>query len=175
MDYKRLFLLVEGDDDERFIKQIITPLFEENYKYIKPWKYSQKKKNKIRSFIKSIKSMKASFIFFHDFNKANCYTQRLEKLTETYSLIARSDIIVVRMEIEGWYLAGLSDSDGLGLGLNEIGSTDNTTKEDFNSVIPRDFDSRIDFMNEVLMYFSIDVAKDRNASFSYFLSKYLKL
>ena len=47
MDYKRLFLLVEGDDDERFIKQIITPLFEENYKYIKPWKYSQKKKNKI--------------------------------------------------------------------------------------------------------------------------------
>ena len=37
--------------------------------------------------------------------------------------------------------------------------TDDLTKEDFNRLIPGKFDSRIDFMFEILKYFSIDICQ----------------
>ena len=50
--------------------------------------------------------------------------------------------------------------------------TDNLTKEDFNGLIPGKYDSRIDFMFEILKYFSIDSAGKKNHSFRYFAERY---
>ncbi|PNR93615.1 MULTISPECIES: hypothetical protein [unclassified Petrotoga] len=63
MDYKMLFILVEGDDDKRFFEKIITPLFEGKYDQVKVWKYAQQKKEKVSKFLKSIKGMNADYIF----------------------------------------------------------------------------------------------------------------
>ena len=50
-----------------------------------------------------------------------------------------------------------------------LASTDELTKEDFNRLIPRRFDSRIDFMFEILKSFSIETAARRNNSFDFFV------
>jgi len=43
MPDKLLYILLEGDDDERFFKKIVKPLLQRRYSTIKCWKYSQKK------------------------------------------------------------------------------------------------------------------------------------
>ncbi|OGW18585.1 MAG: hypothetical protein A3G93_11920 [Nitrospinae bacterium RIFCSPLOWO2_12_FULL_45_22] len=43
----------------------------------------------------------------------------------------------------------------------------------FNRLIPNKFDSRIDFMLEILKYFSMGIAKQKNKSFSYFLERHI--
>ncbi|MDI6767583.1 MAG: hypothetical protein QME52_12240, partial [Bacteroidota bacterium] len=50
--------------------------------------------------------------------------------------------------------------------------TDDTTKEQFNRLIPEKYDSRIDFMSEILNNFSFKTAKRKNRSFKYFIEKY---
>jgi hypothetical protein len=54
----------------------------------------------------------------------------------------------------------------------DLSFTDELTKEDFNGLIPPKFDSRIDFMFELLKYFSIDTAEKKNQSFRFFITRY---
>jgi len=75
-------------------------------------------------------------------------------------------------EIESWYLAGLDDDASSFLGLPAFSATDTVTKEDFNELIPEKFDSRIDFMMEMLKYFLPGVAVGKNRSFAYFIHKH---
>ena len=86
--------------------------------------------------------------------------------------IDKSKIIVVIKEIESWYLAGLDNKVCRQLKINNFADTDNVTKEKFNALIPKKFTSRIDFMSEILKYFSIEIAKQKNNSFQYFVEKY---
>jgi len=51
-------------------------------------------------------------------------------------------------------------------------NTDTLTKEGFNSLIPQRFDSRIDFMVEILKRFCTGMAKRKNGSFRYFAERY---
>jgi hypothetical protein len=79
---------------------------------------------------------------------------------------------VVIKEIESWYLAGLDDRSSKRLGTRYLNTTDNVTKEQFNDLIPKKFDSRIDFMQEILKCFHTETGKQKNTSFRYFLEKY---
>lgn len=75
MNYKRLFLFIEGNDDERFFGRIIKPIYEEKYD-VKLWKYAHQKNKKIENFLKSVKSMKADYIFVADINLAPCIADK---------------------------------------------------------------------------------------------------
>ena len=122
----KLFILIEGDDDERFFKAIINPV--------------------------------------------------LEKILRKYRLIDRNDkIAVVIKEIESWYLAGLSDKDSKELTGKKFKNTNTIIKEQFYNLIPNRFDSRIDFMIEILKHFSVNFAKKKNTSFNYFMEKYTNI
>jgi len=136
MGYK-LFIFIEGDDDERFFNKIIIPMFENKYDSVKLWKYAQEKNEKILQFLNSINAMKADYIF------------------------------VVR-EIEGWYLAGMDDVSSGKIGIKSFHNTEHINKSAFNDLKPKKFNSRIDFMSEILKLFCIDTAKMKNRSFSYF-------
>lgn len=81
MAYKRLFILLEGDDDERFFEKILKPFFQKRYSWEKPLKYSRRKKEKIVNYVNSINSMKADYIFASDRNDAPCVTAKKEKIT----------------------------------------------------------------------------------------------
>jgi hypothetical protein len=75
-------------------------------------------------------------------------------------------------EIESWYYAGLTTESARSLDVPVLAVTDDLTKEDFNKLIPSTFDSRIDFMFEILKYFSLYEARLKNHSFGYFVQRY---
>ncbi len=173
--YRRLFIFVEGNDDERFIRYVIEPEFMKKYDYVRIIKYAQEKKDKLCNLIKSIKSMGADYLFFADINDAPCITGKKSKIIKSCKEISPNRVLIVIREIEGWYLAGLSDEDCIKLKIKCFSNTDNITKEEFNKLIPKKFSySRINFLIEILNHFSIDEARRKNRSFEYFYNKYLK-
>jgi len=170
MAYKRLFILLEGDDDERFFDRIVKPAFQKRYSTIKFWKFSQRKHERIVNFVKSINSMKADYIFARDFNDAPCITAKKEKITGKFNQVTEDKVIVVVKEIESWYLAGLDENTSKKIGIRKkIGITDNITKEHFNQLIPKNM-PRTDFMQEILKNYDVEIAKGKNSSFGYFMS-----
>ena len=89
------------------------------------------------------------------------------------SQIEADRVLVVVPEIEGWYLAGLDAEHSARLGVGGPDSTDQITKEDFTRLRPRGFDSNREFMLEILDCFSVEAAREKNASFDYFCRKFL--
>lgn len=171
MPYKTLWLLIEGDDDERFVQRIVKPLFERKYNSVMLWKYAEEPDKRINNFLRSIKVMDSDYFYLRDINRAPCVTAKKEIIQDEYNFDNKKIIVVIK-EIESWYLAGLDDKVSKKLGASSCAATDNITKEQFNDLIPKKFDSRIDFMLEILKSFSIEMAKQKNKSFKYFIEKY---
>ncbi len=171
MDYRRLFIWVEGGDDQRFFQKIMEPKLQKKYNFVETRRYAALKKGKIDNFLKSIKAMGADYIYVGDIDNSPCVTTMKQEIRNRLRNIDEQRIIVVIKEIESWYYAGL---DNIAAGKFKIRSYDNTdtmTKEQFNSLIPKQFDSRVDFMLEILKIFSFEIAKEKNRSFRYFMEK----
>ena len=171
MSYNILYLFVEGTDDERFFESVIKPKFEGKYDYVEMMKYAHKSTKYIFNFLKTIKSMNNSYIYFSDINDTPCITLKKQEILETYKNIDKDRIVIVIKEIESWYLAGLNEKDSKKLTKRSFKSTDTITKEQFNTFRPKN-ESRINFMIELLNVFSRDTAIQKNNSFSYFMKKH---
>jgi hypothetical protein len=166
MPYTRLFLLVEGDDDERFVQRVVVPeLSSPNY-FVQPWKFAKKKREKVNAFLRSIKAMGADYLLLGDINAYPCFPMKKEALLQAFTELESRKIVIVAREIESWYLAGLKDDNPLGV--RAPTNTSGLTKELFNDSMPEGFDSRIAYMIEVLKHFDMRTATTRNASFLYF-------
>jgi len=172
MGYRRLFIWVEGEDDRRFFEKMIAPKLQKKYNFVETRRYATLKKEKIYNFLKSIKAMGAEYIFVADINHSPCVTAKKENIRSELRNIDEERIIVVIKEIESWYLAGLDNTRSKKFKVRAFKTTDDITKEKFNSLIPKKFDSRIDFMLEILKNFSIEIAKQKNRSFRYCIEKY---
>jgi hypothetical protein len=169
---KRLFIMVEGEDDIRFFGRIIKPLFVSRYDSVEIIPYASIKRSKVNNFLKSVRQMHNDYIFVADIDTERSVRDKKQLLYYHFSNIEGSSIIVVIKEIESWYYAGLSRESALSLEVPDLSMTDELTKEDFNSLTPRKYDSRIDFMFEILKYFSIDSARMKNHSFRFFVDRY---
>lgn len=181
--YRRLFIFIEGDDDERFFKEILYKQFKRKYDYVRPIKYAQRKKSDIEGILNTIlnsKNFNADYIFVADLDNTPCITRRKEKLINFFDKKIQGNLIfIVVKEIEGWYLAGLDDKAIKKLGLKSAikklkskkSNTELLTKEDFDSIIPERYKGRIPFMEDILNNFSINSAKLKNKSFEYFVDK----
>lgn len=169
---KRLFILVEGEDDVRFFGRVMKPLLIPQYDDVEIFPYASIKRQKVNSFLKSVSEMHNDYIFVADIDTERSVRDKKQLLYHWFSNISGSNIVVVIMEIESWYYAGLSSEALLKFGLPSLPSTDGLTKEDFNALIPSSFDSRIDFMFEILKSFSPAQAALHNRSFKFFLEKY---
>ena len=172
MGYRRLFVWVEGEDDVRFFDKIMKPKFQKMYDFIETRRFAALKREKVHNFLRSIKAMNADYIYVTDINDTPCVTAKKQEIKSKISNIDKDRIMVVIKEIEGWYLAGLKDHDVYKYNINPFRNTDDITKEQFSSLIPKNFDSRIDFMLEVLKSYSIEIAMQRNKSFRYFIEKF---
>ncbi|WAM34000.1 hypothetical protein [Caldicellulosiruptor morganii] len=178
---KGIYVLVEGIDDERFFERILKPMLSSKYSFIHIIKYSgdefkspkslQKYSNYIRAFAES----NNDYIFITDIDDSPCVTHKKEQIAKLMKNINKEKVVIVKKEIESWYLAGAEDNFCSKFGISEfqIGNTEKLSKEDFNKFIPRNFD-RTDFMIELTKNFSIEKAKNRNASFKYFMEKYIE-
>ena len=180
MPFKQLYIFIEGNDDEDFVKTVIKPLI--NKKNIKTWKYSKKKKEKIINFITSIKSMGADYIFITDFDERDCLENRIKEVLNEYSNLDNHCLAIVKNEIESWYISGINYDIEIDnecpKRLRKISIPDDTekiTKEDFIKMIPPSFKgSKIAFMQEILNCFDISIAKERNNSFNCFINDFIK-
>jgi hypothetical protein len=166
MPYTRLFLLVEGDDDLRFVERVVIPKLSSCYDLVQPWKYAQRKAEKVNAFLRSIKSMGADYFLLGDLNAYPCFPKKKEALLQTFTQLDDRRALIVVREIESWYLAGLADNNALGVRVPA--NTSEFTKEQFNDSMPKRLDSRIDYMVEVLKLFDTNIATGRNPSFHCF-------
>lgn len=170
---KQLFIFVEGEDDKRFFQHIVIPMINPIYKTIIKT-YAEEKKGKLEKYIKSIRNY-YDYIFIADINSSPCVIAKKESILEEYNFLDGNKTILVRHEIESWYLAGLSDKISEKFKIRTLKNTDKITKEVFNKMMNRSrFDSRIDFMVEILNHFSIETAIKKNKSFKYFMDKIFK-
>ena len=136
-EYRRLWLLVEGADDRRFCTEVLTPFFRATFDHVAIWDYSQKKDAKLTSLIRSIDSMNDHYLLFGDIDERPCVTATKEYLVNQFSVPAWDRIVVVRREIEAWYLAGLDDEACRDLGLDGVSNVDvdAVTKEQFDRLV----------------------------------------
>ena len=172
MAYKRLWVLLEGNDDERFFERVIKPIFENTYDFVRSWQYAQKQTKTVKSLLRSIKSMGSDYFFWGDINSLPCVTAKKNRIKRRYRAgLDINNVIIVVKEIESWYLAGLDNKAHKELGIRTFRNTDTITKEEFNNLIPKRFDSRIDLMVEILKRFFVETAKQKNKSFNYFYDK----
>jgi hypothetical protein len=169
---RRLFIFVEGEDDVRFFGRVMKPLFVPHYDMIEIVPYASIKRIKVNNLLKGLSEMKNDYLFVADIDTERSVRDKKQLLYHWYPNISGSSIVIVIMEIESWYYAGLPAESLQKLGLPALPSTDGLTKEDFNALIPPAFDSRIDFMFEILKSFSPSTAARNNRSFKYFFERY---
>ena len=164
--------MVEGEDDIRFFGRIIKPLFIARYDSVEIIPYASIRRTKVNNFLKSVRIMKNDYIFVADIDTERSVRDKKQILYYHFSNIESGSIVVVIKEIESWYYAGLSRETEVSFGIPNLSSTDELTKEDFNTLMPRKYDSRIDFMFEILKFFTMDTARMKNKSFRFFVDRY---
>jgi len=175
MEYKRLFIFVEGPDDERFFKKIVIPLFESTYDNIKIIKYAQESNKWRKNFLTSIILMNSDYIYVSDIDQEPCVTAKKQKIKTQLDNIDTNKITIVIKEIESWYIALVCDENSNPVGLKPLKIADDITKEEFNKLMPSKYDSRVDFMSEILKitsHYVLSIAKQKNKSLKYFIEKY---
>jgi hypothetical protein len=175
--FSELYFLIEGTSDERFFQRIIEPIVRDRYDYIGYYQYAERPKSKIQKFIRSIVSKHADFFCMTDINASPCITARKQHIKEhKLGNIDDFRILVIKKEIESWYLAGLDEDCCRRLRLPLCRQTENINKEQFEQLLS---DSRlgctINCMIEILKNYNIGTAKSKNMSFDYFHRKYLDL
>jgi hypothetical protein len=116
--------------------------------------------------------MNNDYIFVADIDSEHSVRDKKQILYFHFRHISGHSIVIVIKEIESWYYAGLSATAAQELGVADLPSTDELFKEDFNLQMPRHFDSRIDFMFEILKTFSLETAVLKNRSFKFFVERY---
>ena len=180
MDFKQLFIFVEGPDDERFMSRVVVPRLENRYNHIKFIKYATMTKIAVEAFIKTCTQKAAyDYLFVCDMDargdKTLCVTSRKQREQNKYgrNLLEINKIVVVKEEIESWYLAGVTDLQAARLNIKHLADTTFTTKEDFEKMIPKNFVSSNDFMVEILKNYSLEQGMEANPSLDYFAKKYL--
>ncbi len=173
MPYKLLWVLLEGDDDERFFNRVIKPILNPAYLSVNTWKYAQEKTEKTKNFLISISKMSSDYFFWADINQSACVTTKKQTVLRRYrNAISTDNIVIVVKEIESWYIAGVDNKGCQELSLKSLQNTDDITKENFNQLVPKKFGSRRTyFMLEILKKFDINIAKRKNKSFKHFMNK----
>ena len=174
MPYRQLYVWVEGGDDELFFNRVVRPLLASRYNVIEVVPYAQRPPTWRGSYIGNIRSTRdASYIYVTDLNAAPCVTAKKAAIRGGMRQVEDDRVMVVVPEIEGWYLAGLDSEHSARLGINEPDATDQITKERFEQLQPSRFESKLDFMLELLDGFSVAAARAQNQSFDYFCRKFL--
>lgn len=134
---KGIYILVEGIDDERFFKRILESKLYSKYSFVQIIRYSgdelkssknlQKYSNLIKAFVRS----NNDYVFVADIDDSPCVTYKKEQIAKLIKNIDKAKIIVVKKEIESWYLAGAEDNfcSKFKIPESEISNTEKLTKE----------------------------------------------
>jgi hypothetical protein len=174
MPFSQIFVWVEGPDDQRFVETILLPAMRGQYDFVEIVPYAGMTKEKAIKWLESIRAMEnTNYIFLADKDRSPCVSQKKADLTQKIKSLQADRISVVVEEIEAWYLAGLTAHGRASLEIAYIGNTDHIDKEAFDLHRAEAFDSRVDWMIEMLRFYSLEEGTARNASLRYFAEKFL--
>jgi hypothetical protein len=165
-----LYVLLEGPDDERFFSRIVRPLLAERGYEMRIWKYACEKRQRTINLLHAVKKGGHAYIFVRDLDRTPYARLRVQETLDRFGhAIDPEMVVIVVPEIEGWYLAGVSEGAAARLGVCVPSwRTDRITKEVFRSLIPRGI-SRIEFMQAILEEYDVALARKKNRSFRYFM------
>ena len=168
----KLFFYVEGDHDEIFANFILADYLRQS-KSIELWpiKYAEKPPKLINKDIKSKSDYNYLFLSDLDTDEHTCITGRKEDRIKNYKYLDWSSIIIVREEIESWYLAGIDTSLDQFSSLDVPDNTEGIDKETFDEMIKDISEYKKDALIEIAKNYDFDLAVKRNKSFKYFLDK----
>ena len=173
-----LRILLEGNDDQRFIDNVIRPYISQ----IKPSmiltiQYAEDKNSNVDKIIQKLDAKNHKYILLGDYDSSDkCITLKKEELIEKFNHLNRNVIFIVKDEIESWFLSGMNTDLEIFSEFNVPGDTEGITKEMFNDMMDNSrFDSRIDLMKEISKSYDFDLAAKRNSSFKYFIEKLEKI
>jgi len=107
MSAHRLYLFVEGDDDERFFAKVIVPLLEPRYRSVHIVKFACMKRVNVSRLIRSIHRMNDEYLLFADIDNEPGVKAKKHILMKRFDALNSPNIVVIIQEIESWYLAGL--------------------------------------------------------------------
>ena len=175
--YRRLWLLVEGNDDERFANAILVPEFGCAYADVQVRQYSQRSISDRANLLKAIQSAGDDYILLCDLDEFPCVTSKKESMKKSMKSalplpIPDDRIAVVVKEIESWYLAGLGEEGCQALGIANASRPDEVVKEKFDVLIGGKA-NHTNMMVEILRRYDISQARRRSPSFGYFVRKHL--
>lgn len=168
----KLYIYIEGDSDEIFINFVISEYARRNLNIdIHPIPYAQKTPKRISKDIKS--KFRHEYLFLSDLDSKDhpCITSMKKERFNKYDGLDYSKIIIVKEEIESWYLAGVDNSLDQFKNWEIPDRTDTIKKEDFDKIYKTSFDSKKDCLKEIAKHYDFNLAKNRNNSFKYFLNK----
>lgn len=171
MGDKKLYIFVEGNDDENLLNKVLKPIIK--YDEIYTIQYSRRKIRDVNNYINSINSIGADYIFITDIDSSPCVTAKKEEVVNKWNKIEPGKIIIVVKEIESWYVAGLDLKKCQKLGIKNFPCTDELTKEQFRSIC-KTIDSLESLKAEIRKLFDVETAKQKNRSFKYFVEKYCR-
>ena len=167
-----LRILLEGNDDQRFIDNVICPYISQ----IKPSliltiKYAEERKVDVDKTIQKLDAKNHNYILLGDYDSSDdCITLKKEDLIEEFNHLNKDVIFIVKDEIESWFLAGMNTDLEIFAEFNVPDDTEGLTKEMFNEMM-----ARIDLMKEISKSYDFDLATKRNNSFKYFIEKLEKI
>jgi len=168
---KLLYIWVEGNDDERFINNIILPLLEDKYGYIVVQQYANRNSARVCKFINSINSQGHKYYFLADYNESKCISQKKRKILRKYKCLDDKYIIIVKTEIESWYCAGLKNEIANKLHIPS-GNTELITKEMFELYRKKaKYDTKIEYLLAIIGSYAIEIAKSKNKTVAYYIGK----
>lgn len=174
--YKRLFIWIEGRDDKEFFDKVMKSEFERKYGRgrVHIRQYSEMRNEEVAGVLEGIKAKNDDYICVADINNAPCVSERKrEKQEEEFKDVDEDRIMIVRRKIESWYLAGLDDDACKRFGFPPFDSTDEFGKGRFKELQQRaKFNSRVNFLREILKCYDIETARRKNKSFKCFVEKY---
>ena len=170
--YRQIWFLVEGNDDERFVKAVLMPEFRRAYDDVQIWRYSQEPIRKRANLLRSIHRMGADYILLCDLDELPCVTSKKEAMKSGLPALSDDRIAVVVKEIESWYLAGLGERGFRDLRIRNVNRPDEVVKESFD-VLVGGKSNHTNMMVEILRRYDISQARRRSPSFGYFARKHL--
>ena len=135
--------------------------------------YVRKRRKIIEKLLKSLNTSGRDYVIFSDFDEDRCITKKKEDVTISIPGADPARIVIVKCEIESWYVAGLSRSDADKLQIPFRANTEIVSKESLERDRVKRFSSRIDFMQEILKHFDVKEAKKQNPSFRYMWQKFI--
>jgi hypothetical protein len=172
---KKIWFFVEGNDDESLISRFLRKIqFSFDYEIIK---YRELEKGKVNKYLKSIEEKNDDYLFLADFENGPCIGEKKIQLINSYSELKKEKIIIVKKEIESWYLALISENFAKEISIdpNILIDTSFCTKKKFEDIMRKtNYKSETVFKQDILINFNvsdIDLARQRNSSLDYFIKK----